>query len=108
MKKFVQRLGVLRTALLLLTLMATVAMPWADSSLAPAGMGLLRGTVLPAIAPILFMVIVLDLLMCQIAKADEEISLQRRRDLHFISILHVIFAAALLLSWLPVILRAEF
>ncbi|MBN1379633.1 MAG: hypothetical protein JXA04_10400 [Gammaproteobacteria bacterium] len=76
--------------------------------MAPEGWGLLRAAVLPALAPIVFMVLILDLLMCQIAKADEEISLQRRLDLNFISKLYVVVAATLLLMWLPVFLQTKF
>ena len=105
---FIQRLGLLRAALLLLACLVAVSMLWVDTSLAPEGWGLLRAAVLPALPPIVFMVLLLDILMCQILKSDEEISTERRLNLMFVTKCHLFVATILLLSWLPVFISATY
>lgn len=100
------RLGLMRSLLAMLALLIALSMPWADTGLPPEGWGLLRGVVLPAAAPIVFMVVMLDLMMSQVMKADADEA--RRRQLNFVSWVHVGLGAALLLSWLPVFIRATY
>jgi hypothetical protein len=105
-RDFLNRLGVLRSLLAALALVIALGMPWADVSLSPEGWGLIRGIVLPASAPIVFMVVMLDLMMSQVMKADADEA--RRRQLNFVSRVHLVLGAALLLSWLPVFIRATY
>lgn len=104
--RIARRLGALRSMLALLTLLIILAMPFADVSQAPSGWGLIRSAVLPAAGPIVFMVLMLDLMMCQVFKADA--SEARRADLNFISTIYLILATLLLLAWLPVFLKATY
>lgn len=102
--RIARRLGTLRGLLVLLTLAIILAMPFADISGSPEGWGMIRSAVLPASGPIIFMVLMMDLLMCQVFKADA--GQERRADLNFISILYLILAALLALVWLPLFLQA--
>ncbi len=108
MRRIVQKMGILRVILLVLAILLAISMIWVDTSLPPEGLGLLRAAVLPALAPIVFMVLLLDLLMCQVLKADQDTGRERRMDLNFISKCHLIAATLLLVSWLPIFLRATY
>lgn len=101
-----QKLGVMRVMLLAAALLNAVSMVWVDTSLEPVGWDLLRSAVLPALAPLIFMVLMLDFLMCRVLKADAEVTIERRDRLVFVSRLNLLVAVILLLSWLPVFLRA--
>lgn len=102
----VRRLGALRSLLVLLTLLLILAMPFADVTLGHSGWGLIRSTVLPAAGPIVFMVLMLDLLMSQVFKADA--GEERRADLNFIIKIYLVLAVLLLIVWVPVFLRATY
>lgn len=99
-----RRLGMLRGLLVLLTLSIILAMPFADISGSPEGWGMIPSAALPAAGPIIFMVLMLDLLMCQVFKVDA--GQERRADLNFISVIYLILTALLLLVWLPLFLQA--
>lgn len=101
-----KRLGALRVMLAGLAVAVAAAMPLADVSASPEGWGLLRGVVLPAAAPIVFMVVALDLMMCQILKSDA--GPERRADLNLAGRVNLALAVLLLVSWLPVFLRATY
>jgi hypothetical protein len=105
---FLRKLGALRVMLFLAALLSAISMSWVDLSLEPVGMGILRAVVLPALPPIVFMVLMLDLMMCQILKADSATSSVRRHNLSMISRVHLLMAIILLMSWLPIFLRATY
>ncbi len=98
--------GALRLLLQALALLIVVLMPFADVSLPPQGWGLLFGVVLPAAAPIVVMVLMLDALMCVVLKDDAAPA--RRNQLNFALGMHLLFIGLLLLTWLPVFLRATY
>jgi hypothetical protein len=77
---------------------------FADATLPPYGWGLLFGSVVPAAAPIVFMVLMLDLMMCLVLRVDAD--KQRRTRLGFAVQLHLLLGGLLILVWLPVFLRA--
>lgn len=106
MTGFLEKMGPLRLMLTGLALLTIVAMPWADVSLEPEGWGLLRGAVLPAAAPLVFMLVMLDLLMCQVLKVGAEPD--KRRDLNRISLVYVLMGVLLVVTWLPIFLRATY
>jgi hypothetical protein len=108
MSDWVRRMGLLRLLLLAIAILNAVSMLWVDTSLSTEGWGLLRAAVLPALAPIIIMVLILDFLMCRISIADNSGSAERRSDLSLISKIHLLVMAVLLLSWLPVLLRATY
>ena len=99
-------MGVLRLMLLALALSIVVLMPFADITLSPQGWGMLFGVVLPAAAPIVFMVLMLDVLMCLVLKNDAGPA--RRSQLNFALWTHLVFIGLLLLTWVPVFLRATY
>ena len=101
-----KKMGALRLMLTALALLLVVLMPWADVTMEPEGWGLFRGAVLPAAAPIVFMLVMLDLLMCQVLKVEADPG--RRRDLNRISLVHLCSGLLLLGVWLPVFLRATY
>lgn len=99
-------MGALRLMLHALALLIVLLMPFADVSLPPRGWGLLFGSVLPAAAPMVFMVLMLDVLMCLVLKSDADAL--RRSRLNFALGMNLLFVALLLLTWLPVFLRATY
>ena len=99
-------MGALRLMLLALALLNLVLMPFADASLPPEGWGMLFGMVLPAAAPIVVMVLMLDALMCLVLKNDAEPA--RRSQLNFALGVHLLFIGLLLLTWVPVFIRATY
>jgi hypothetical protein len=99
-------MGALRLLLQALALLIAVLMLFADISLPPRGWGLLFGVVLPASAPIVLMVLMLDVLMCLVLKSDAAPS--RRSQLNFALGVHLLFIGLLLVTWLPVFLRATY
>lgn len=102
----IAKMGLLRLLLHALTLLIIVLMPFADVSLPPRGWGLLFGVVLPAAAPMVLMVLMLDLLMCLVLKNDADPA--RRSQLNFALGMHLLFIGLLLLTWVPVFLRATY
>ena len=68
--KRIMAMGLLRILSLAIALLNAVLMLFADVSLPPQGWGLLFGTVLPAAAPMVLMVLMLDVLMCLVLKSD--------------------------------------
>lgn len=99
-------MGALRLMLASLALLVAASMLWADVTAVPQGWGLIRSAVLPAAAPMVFMVVLLDLLMCQVLKSDA--SPQRRRDLNWVSLVYLVLVALLAVGWVPVFMQARF
>jgi hypothetical protein len=97
-------LGALRLLLYAMAIILILLLPFADVTLPPYGWGLLFGSVLPAAAPIIFMVLMLDLMMCLVLRVDADN--QRRTQLGFAVKLHLLVGGLLVLVWLPVFLRA--
>lgn len=98
-------LGILRTLLFTLTILLIVMMPFADTRLSPHGWGLIRAVILPAAGPIVFMVLMLDLMMCQIWKG--EFTGDARQRFVFISKWNLVLGLLLLVVWLPVFMRSN-
>jgi hypothetical protein len=99
-------MGALRIMLQTLALSVTGLMFFADISLPPQGWGLLFGTVVPAAAPMVVMVLLLDALMCLVLKSDADAG--TKRQLGFNMMLHLMVTVLLLLVWVPVFLRATY
>ncbi|HEX5057595.1 MAG TPA: hypothetical protein VFX02_13995 [Gammaproteobacteria bacterium] len=99
-------MGTLRLMLLALALLNLVLMPFADASLPPEGWGMLFGVVLPAVAPIVVMVLMQDVLMCLVLKNDAEPA--RRSQLNFTLGVLLLFIVLLLSTWVPVFIRATY
>lgn len=95
-----QTLGALRVLLYLLAICLIIATPFADTRLSPHGWDLIRAAVLPAASPLVFMVLMLDLMMCQVWKGEFEGDARKR--LIAISKWNLILGVLLLLVWLPI------
>lgn len=102
----VTTLGTLRLLLQALALLIVLLLPFADVSLPPRGWGLLFGAVLPAAAPMVIMVLLLDVLMCLVLKSDADAA--HRSRLNFALGTNLLFTGLLLLTWVPVFLRATY
>jgi hypothetical protein len=99
-------IGLLRLMLLALALLNLVLMPFADTSLPSEGWGILFGVVLPAATPIVVMVLILDVLMCLVLRNDAGPA--RRSQLNFAMGAHLLLIGLLLLTWVPVFIRATY
>ena len=98
-----RQMGVLRNLLHGTALLFTLLMPFARGSDYSASWDLFFGGILPATAPIIVIVIGLDIMMSSIWRADSD---DPGRILHFNRIIraHQIFGGVLLLTWLAVFL----
>lgn len=93
-----RQLGPLRLMLLTLAVAVAILAPPADTPLNYAGWGLVLTVLVPVIAPIVFMVLLLDALMARVFMAETESS--ERQRLKAILILNLVVAAGLLLIFL--------
>lgn len=93
-----RRLGVMRVALAVMALLLVVLMPLPGFE-PKNGFEEFRSVVVPALSPILFMVVMLDVLMSKVHMIDAEES--RKMKFRFIIRFELIVALVLMLSWLP-------
>ncbi len=100
MTEFKQQFGILRRLLLASSLLCLLLIPWMDTSLPTVGWGIFFGAALPAIIPLLVMLLCLDAIMARVMASNMEPA--SKQALHKISILNIIVAIVLLLAWLPV------
>ena len=91
-------IGLLRNLLHGLALLYILLLPFAQPARVLVGTRLFWGGILPATAPLVFVVIMFDVLMCRVLRgeADEE----RKRTLDFIVRVHLVLAFVLLFLWL--------
>ena len=94
-----RELGVLRLALLALTLLLAAAATAPDAPPARAGWGLVETVVLPAAAPLLLFVVLFEVLMSSVRLADAETA-QRRRWKRVLAA-ELLTAAILIAAWAP-------
>jgi hypothetical protein len=99
---FLRDIGALRLMLGLLGVIVVIFAPSPDAESQRTGWGLITTGVLPAIGPMVFMVLLLDMIMSRVLMADTDAAGKRRyrRALMFDGAL----ALVILLSWLPFIL----
>jgi hypothetical protein len=95
-------LGPLRLGLAAMAALTVAAMPAPGTALAYEGWGAFTTLVVPAVAPILVMVYVLDALMALVLMKDR--SEPERRRYRWVIATDLAVAALLLASWLPLIL----
>ncbi len=105
-KYMLRRFGILRLILLTTALVTILLMPFVDITAAPSGWGLISSAVLPALAPMVVMILMLDLIMCQVLKHDADP--QRKRDLNVLSVLYAVLIVAVFFSWVPIFLKATY
>lgn len=93
------RIGALRLMLGLIGLIAIVYAPSADTPTVTTGWGLVTTGVIPALGPIVFMVLLLDMIMTRVLMTDT--AGEVRRGYRLALAFDAGVALALLLSWLP-------
>lgn len=91
--------GVLRFLLQIVALIFIFALPFAEPSWHPKGEDILLGAVVPAMSPIIFILLMLDVLMCAVWKADSEDPEEVTR-LAFAIKTHLVVGAVLIGLWL--------
>ncbi len=96
---FLASLGVLRVGMIVLAVATVVLAPSTGMPMETSGWGLVRTVLAPVLAPITFMLLLLDGLMSRVFMADQT-GVERHR-LRRIVILDLVLAAGLLAYWLP-------
>jgi len=91
--------GVLRLLLQSTAGVLILALPFSEPKWHPEGWDLVPGAVIPALAPIIFILLMLDVMMCAIWKSDSEDQTEVTR-LAFAIKTHVSVGAVLILLWL--------
>lgn len=96
-------LGGMRLILLFVSLLCIVFRPDMDAGTELSGWGLFTTTIIPVVAPMAFMVLLLDAIMSRIFRADASDNGETDKAKRFtlISRVNVVMALAMLLSWLP-------
>ncbi|HEB57644.1 MAG TPA: hypothetical protein ENJ01_00290 [Gammaproteobacteria bacterium] len=97
---FLIRLGPMRVALLCMALTVAVLIPLPGTVLGESGFDVFRGIIIPTLAPIMFMVLMLDVLMSAVQKADTQDEVVRARYRMIIRT-HLITATIMVLASLP-------
>lgn len=102
LSQYIRDLGALRLMLAVLALVVVIFAPSPDVETQTTGWGLVTTGILPATGPIVFMVVLLDMLMSRVLMADTDDAGRRRyrRALWFDGALVLI----ILLAWLPFLL----
>ena len=90
--------GVLRLLLQSMALILIAALPFAEPKWNPIGWDILPGAVIPAVTPIIFILLMLDVMMCAVWKADTE-DQQEAASLSFAIKTHLIVGGVLMLFW---------
>ena len=90
--------GVLRILLQSTAIVVMAAVPFSEPKWHPSGWDIVPGAVIPALAPILFILLMLDVMMCAIYKSDTEDQNEAAR-LAFSIKTHLTVGAALMLLW---------
>ena len=96
------QLGVLRLALGLLAIIFVAfapEIPEVGTQAVKAGVGVIRGTIMPAIVPLIFMGLMFDALMSRVLMVDSKGAPYSRFKV--IIIVNLLLAIFLILAWLP-------
>lgn len=90
-------LGVLRLVLIATAILLAIFSTAPGTAAARSGWEMLPSLVLPALTPIVFMVLLFDFMMCRIRMSDEAV----RKKFSTISYIEIATALFMLLMWLP-------
>lgn len=92
-------MGLLRNLLHILAFVFIIILPFAGPTWNPQGWDVVLGAVVPALAPMIFIIIMLDVLMCKVFQTDAQESSMK---LHYglIARTNSVIALVLLLFWL--------
>lgn len=99
---YFRALGVLRTPLVVLTVLAIILSPGAGTRVEYEGWGFAHTVLLPTVAPLFLAGLLFDSLMSRVMMG--EVSEQRRRELRVIIRTELILAVILILSFTPFLL----
>lgn len=99
LRDWVRDLGVMRLCLLGAVVVTLVMIPAPGTRAIYSGWPLVTTVLIPVLAPLLFMLLLLDALMARVFLTDAEGPTRRR--LRAVILINLIAAAALLLRWLP-------
>jgi hypothetical protein len=103
---FARKLGALRLMLAALALIAIAFVPTPGTQIVyTGGIEFLYTVVMPVVAPVVFVVLMLDVLMSRIFMADADT--QERARLRLVIWTHLILGAAIMLRFIPFILAVE-
>ncbi len=97
--RYVKKVGVLRALLALLAVAAVIGSRFTGDRAVYSGPEMIPTLIVPAVAPIVFFVLLLDMLMGSVFMIDK--SGAERARFRFIVGADLVLAAAVLLSWLP-------
>jgi hypothetical protein len=103
LKIYVKTLGAQRVVLTVLVLLVVLSAPVAyNSDTTYEGWMVLPTIIAPALSPILFFLLLLDMLMSKVFMSQHDDAGKKR--FRFILISHTVTLAVLLVSWLPFLL----
>ncbi len=97
---YLVRLGPMRVALMAIALTLAILIPTSGSGLGDTGFDVIRGIIVPTLTPIVFMVLMLDVLMSAVHRADSRDEAVRARYRMIIRT-HLLTTAVLVLAALP-------
>lgn len=98
-RRRIRALGGLRLALLVCVVVALVLIPAPGTRAVYAGWSLVTTLLIPVLAPLLFMLLMLDVLMSRVFMTDAEGAARAR--LKFVMWVNLLAAALLVIRWLP-------
>jgi Na+-driven multidrug efflux pump len=99
---FISQLGPLRVMLAVLAIISIVFTPDAGTSVVYSGWGLFHTVLVPILAPLIFMVLMLDVMMSRIWMTDKQ-GAERKRFVTIIMI-DLVLGLGILIVWLPFLL----
>jgi hypothetical protein len=99
MPGFLRRIGALRVMLAALTLAVVAFAPFARGEVSYSGWAMVPTLIVPAISPIVFFVLLLDMLMARVfLGSTDETGRQRYRTVLWMD---VVLVGLLVLAWIP-------
>lgn len=94
-----KELGVLRLTLLATVAILIILVPAPGTEAARSGWEMIPTLVVPAMTPIVFMLLLFDFMMCRIRMSDNDENI--RRKFRIIGYIELAAAVLLLIVWLP-------
>ena len=92
-----KQFGALRILLLIAALLLIIIRPEPGMAAARSGLEMIPTLIAPAMAPLVFMVLLFDFMMCRIRMSEEIV----RDKFRYISYVELTTALLLFLAWLP-------
>ena len=99
MKNLIRTFGPLRIALIALVILDMLLRPVPGSEINYEGMRVVSDLLAPVLSPILFMLLLLDVMMAMIYRSDKEGKI--RNQYLFIVLFELVMAIGFILYWIP-------